>query len=62
MDLQRLAIGECVYFATELSKGRNEILVHEYLENVWPTGENGRIRFTHRRVKDLNAYLLGYKD
>ncbi len=55
-------VGECVYFAAELSKERNQILVHSFLEHIWPTSERGRIRFQPRKVKDLDAYLLGHAE
>jgi class 3 adenylate cyclase len=52
-------IGECIYFATQLSKGRNQILVHEWLDNIWPSGPNGKIRLSRFSGHwDFNAYLL----
>jgi len=52
-------IGQCVYFASNLAKGRNEIYVHEWLENIWPSAKNGKIRFTAREFRDnIKGFLL----
>jgi class 3 adenylate cyclase len=51
-------IGECIYFASKLSKGRNEIFVHEWLENAWPIGDNPKVRFKKMSKDDVNGYLL----
>lgn len=61
-NTQIKVIGQCIYFASSLAKeGHNEIYVHEYLENMWPTGEKGFIRFRSRPVKDFKGYLLTVK-
>jgi class 3 adenylate cyclase len=52
------AIGECIYFASQLSKGRNEIIVHENLERIWPTSEGGTLRFNIREYKDFKGYVV----
>lgn len=58
-ETQVKVIGECVYFASNLSKGRNEIFVHEWLENMWPTGEKGMIRFSKKsKFADVDGFLL----
>lgn len=62
-NTQIKVIGQCIYFASSLAKeGRNEIFIHEYLENLWPTSKDGPIRFQLRKVKDFNGYLLTEKD
>lgn len=52
------AFGECVFRATKLSGGRNEIISDEYLRSIWPTAKGGTLRFISKRVKDLNGYVL----
>jgi len=51
-------IGECIYLASQLSKGRNEIIVHENLEMIWPTSKNGKLKFTMRLFKDFKGYIV----
>lgn len=56
-------IGQCIYFASSLAKeGKNEIFIHEYLENLWPTSKDGILRFTPRQIKDFKGYLLSVKE
>jgi class 3 adenylate cyclase len=58
-NTQIKVIGQCIYFASSLAKeGRNEILIHEDLERIWPTAKIGTIKFVGRRVKDFTGYLL----
>lgn len=52
------AIGECIFFASQLSKGRNEIIVHENLERIWPTSEGGKLRFSLREYKEFKGYVM----
>lgn len=57
-DTQLKVIGECIYLASQLSKGRNEIIVHENLERIWPTSKNGKLKFTLRPFKDFKGYVV----
>lgn len=36
------AFGRCVYDATKLSHGWNEVYVQEYLSNIWPAARSGQ--------------------
>ena len=46
------AIGECVYRASKLSKGTNEILYDEKIKYLWPKSNGGKIRFSEKRHKN----------
>lgn len=52
------AIGECVYRAAKLSKGRNEVYVDEWLRNSWPSGKGGILRFLSKTLRGEQGYLL----
>ena len=43
--MQPKAIGECVFRASKLAGGNNEIGVDIHLENAWPTGTKPGVRF-----------------
>lgn len=51
-------IGECIYYASQCSKGRNEIIVHEHLKTLWPTAKDGRLRFSVKKFSDFNGYIV----
>jgi class 3 adenylate cyclase len=57
-NTQVKVIGECIYFASQLSKGRNEIIVHENLERIWPTSKEGKLSFNIRQFKDFKGYIV----
>jgi len=57
-DTQVKVIGECIYLASQLSKGRNEIIVHENLEMIWPTSKDGKLHFIMRPFKDFKGYVV----
>lgn len=57
-NTQIKVIGECIYFASNLSKGRNEIIVHENLQRIWPKTEGGRLRFREKVFKDLKGFIV----
>ena len=57
-NTQIKVIGECIYFASQCSKGRNEIIVHERLEQLWPTAKDGKLRFTKKQFTDFNGYIV----
>jgi len=39
------AIGECVYRASKLSNGKNQILIDDRLKALWPTSKGGQLSF-----------------
>ena len=57
-NTQVKVIGECVYFASQLSKGNNEIIIHENLEYIWPTSKTGKLRFSKRVFEKFNGYVV----
>lgn len=44
-DTDLKAFGRCVYNASKLCKGVNQIIVSENSKDVWPTGPEGRLNF-----------------
>lgn len=51
-------IGECVYRASKLSKGFNEICIDTPLKNLWPTSKDGTLKFTQRNYNYFEGYLI----
>lgn len=47
--------GECVYRATKLSYGRNEIIVDQKLRSAWPKTKGGTIKFVDKGSKYSNV-------
>lgn len=60
-DTQVKVIGECIYFASLCSKGKNEIIVHEGLEAIWPTSKNGTLAFRLKPFIEFNGYIVDKK-
>jgi class 3 adenylate cyclase len=58
-DKHPKAFGECVYRATKLSNGRNEIHVDQFAYEFWPTSNGGKLRFTQKKFSDVDGYLVG---
>jgi class 3 adenylate cyclase len=52
------AFGICVFNASKLSKGNDEVIVDSAMEQKWPTAPNGTLRFLFRRMDDIDGYLL----
>jgi class 3 adenylate cyclase len=52
------AIGRCVYFATKLADGKNEIIVDKRMEAAWPTSKGGRLRFEQRSRRGVDGFLI----
>ena len=52
------AFGVCVFNASKLSKGFDEVIVDAALERKWPTAPDGTLRFTLRRMDDIDGYLI----
>ncbi|MBI6550759.1 adenylate/guanylate cyclase [Xenorhabdus lircayensis] len=53
------AFGECVFRATKLSSGRNEIISDINLKAIWPSSKGGTLRFTSKSINNVDGYVLG---
>ena len=58
-EKQAKAFGRCVYHATKLSSGTNEIYVDKALYDAWPTSDNGSLQFSRKEKMPVDAYLVG---
>ncbi|MCI5144388.1 MAG: adenylate/guanylate cyclase [Candidatus Electrothrix sp. AR3] len=56
--IQPKVFGECVFYASKLSSGNNQIYINESLKGAWPTSKNGTLTFTKKKVKDVVGYLV----
>ena len=54
--------GECVYRATKLSGGNNEICVDDRVRALWPTAKNGIISFIKKNIKGLEGHVIYRKN
>lgn len=52
------AFGVCVFNASKLSKGIDEVIVDAALHRKWPTSPEGKWRFSFRRMGDMDGYLM----
>uniref|UniRef100_UPI00405638F4 adenylate/guanylate cyclase n=1 Tax=Candidatus Electronema sp. TaxID=2698783 RepID=UPI00405638F4 len=60
--IQPKVFGECVFYATKLSSGNNEIYINESLkQEAWPTAKGETLLFTKKSIKDVNGYLVENK-
>ena len=50
--------GECVYYASKLSGGCNQIYIDEALKFAWPESDNGVLRFLRKKVREVDGYLI----
>lgn len=50
--------GRCVYFASKLAGGRNEIVVDEHMDTAWPTSKGGRLRFERCHRRGTPGYVV----
>lgn len=58
---QPKAIGECVFYAAKLCKGRNEIHIDKALKCIWPIRKGGTVRFKRLDRSDgIEGYCLSY--
>jgi class 3 adenylate cyclase len=55
------AYGRCVYSATKLSSGINEITVDEYVKAAWPVSKAGLIHFERRTRRKVDGYVVSRK-
>ncbi len=58
---QPKVIGECVYRATKLSGGKNEITVDDSIKHRWPTSPDGTVRFRQRQLRGVNGHVVERK-
>jgi hypothetical protein len=58
-NLHPKALGECVYRASKLADGVNEIFIDDRLKQLWPKSDNGVLKFRLRpKLHDFNSYQL----
>jgi hypothetical protein len=58
-NLHPKALGECIYRASKLSKGTNEVLIDERLELLWPKSDDGTLKFIlMSRSHDFKSYKI----
>lgn len=50
--------GECVYRASKLSKGNNQIFADEKLNQLWPKEEGGVLSIKSKKLRDFEGYLI----
>ncbi|MEZ8141907.1 hypothetical protein [Enterovibrio sp. FF113] len=56
---QPKAFGECVFRATKLSDGNNEVICDENMKAIWPSSKGGTLRFSRKNVKNIDGYVIG---
>ncbi len=53
-------IGECVYRASKVSKGRNEMHTDDLAKVSWPTRKDGKLTFSQaKKFGPIDGYLVG---
>jgi class 3 adenylate cyclase len=58
-NLHAKAMGECVYRASKLSNGSNEIIIDEKLKILWPKRKGGSLSFKGLVNKhDFRSFLI----
>lgn len=58
------AIGECIYRASKLSNGNNEILYDEKIKLYWPSSKGGKLNFIekyHKNAIDTKGFTALYR-
>jgi class 3 adenylate cyclase len=53
------AFGECVFRATKLSSGRNEIHIDNQIRVTWPSEKGGILQFYDKKLNGVDGYLIG---
>ncbi|MDP4209654.1 MAG: adenylate/guanylate cyclase [Bacteroidota bacterium] len=62
-NLHPKAIGECVFRASKLAGGHNEIHIDEHLKYLWPKSDDGQLRFIYtNRFQKIKGYLISRKN
>lgn len=51
-------IGKCVYYASKLSAGVNEIYADDRIKDLWPTSKNGKLQFIERKSRGTNGFIV----
>jgi class 3 adenylate cyclase len=57
-NTQVKVIGRCIYDVSKLSKGENEIAIHEKLKKVYPSSKEGKLSFFRKKIDDIEGYVL----
>lgn len=57
-DKQPKVFGECVFRATKLSTGRNQVYTDKILRHKWPKSKGGKLEFRHKRFGDIDGYQI----
>lgn len=57
-DKHPKAFGECVFRATKLSGGKNEVVSDENLKAIWPSSKGGTLQFHRKNVKNIDGYII----
>jgi class 3 adenylate cyclase len=52
------AIGGCVYHATKLSAGTNEIYADDTIHRLWPKSKGGALSFLKKKLRQTDGYLI----
>ena len=52
------AFGKCVFRATKLSSGKNQIYIDAVLKDMWPTAPRGILNFKPQSIKGIDGYLI----
>lgn len=55
---QPKAFGECVFRATKLSYGKNEVICDENLKGMWPSSKGGTLKFISKSIKNIEGYMI----
>lgn len=57
-EKQAKVFGECVFRATKLSSGTNQVIVDSALNSLWPTGKAGTIKFHPKTMNGVSGFIL----
>ncbi|WP_319231938.1 hypothetical protein [Draconibacterium orientale] len=61
-NLHPKALGECIFRASKLAGGHNEIHIDKKLKYLWPKSDNGQLRFIFTdRFEKIEGYLISKK-
>lgn len=64
-NLQAKALGECVFWATKLAYGSNQIFISKQLKHAWPQSKGGLLKFISRqnpKNADFSGFLVTRKN
>lgn len=57
-ERQARVLGECVYRASKLSGGDNEIVVDDKMKEFWPRSRGGRLKFVPKKMKGVEGHKI----